>query len=129
MTARPRPAAIVLARWFSLLVFAPVLAVALQAGDLNLQAMLVWGTNEEKPANKDLKELPPDLLKKLRGVFKWKNYFEVNRQKVSLPPKNAKRARLSDKCEVEVENFGGSDIEVRVIGRGKLFGKVRETIS
>lgn len=99
------------------------------AGDLSLQALLVWGTNEEKPADKPLKDLPAELLKKLRGVFKWKNYFEVNRQKIVLPEKESKKTRLSDKCEIEVEHLGGAEIEVRVIGQGKLFGKVRETIS
>lgn len=100
-----------------------------RAGDLNLQALLVWGTNEEKPADKDLKDLSSELLKKLRAVFKWKNYFEVNRQKIVLPEKGTKKTRLSDKCEIELEHLGGAEIEVRVIGQGKLFGKVRETIS
>ncbi len=99
------------------------------AGDLNLQAQLIWGTNEDKPADKDLKELKPELRRKLRGVFKWKNYFEVNSQKVTVPAKGTKKTRLSDKCEIEVEHLGASNVEVRLIGKGKLVTSVKENLS
>jgi hypothetical protein len=129
MISRSRLATLPLSVLLSLACLVWLKMDSVHAGDLNVQALLVWGTNEEKPPDKQLKELTAELLKKLRGVFKWRNYFEVNRQKVVLPEKGSKKTRLSDKCEIEIEHFGGADIEVRVIGQGKLFGKVRETIS
>lgn len=104
-------------------------ALPLQAGDLKLQAQLIWGTNEEKPAGKGLKDIDPALRKKLRSIFKWKNYFEVNRQSIVVADRGAGKARLSDKCVIEVEHFGNQDVEVKLFGRGKLVGRLRETLS
>jgi hypothetical protein len=104
-------------------------AVPLQAGDLKLQAQLIWGTNEEKPAGKDLKEIDLVLQKKLRSIFKWKNYFEVNRQFIVVADPGTGKARLSDKCVIEVEHFGNQDVEVKLFGQGKLVGRLRETLS
>lgn len=104
-------------------------AVPLLAADLKLQAQLIWGTNEEKPADKGLKEIDPALHKKLRSIFKWKNYFEVNRQFIVVEDRGTGKARLSDKCVIEVEHFGNQEVEVKLFGRGKLVGRLRETLS
>ena len=86
---------------------------------LRLRTQLIWGTNDEKSPNPEHKELDSTLRKKLGGVFKWKNYFEVNNQVVSIPPKGAKRVKLSPKCEVEIKNLGGGQIAAKLFGEGK----------
>src|SRR5262245_56218749 len=68
--------------------------------DLKLQAQLVWGTNNEKPDDPKLKEVDATVAEKLRKVFKWKNYFEVNRQHVNVVAGSAKRVKMSDDCEI-----------------------------
>jgi len=97
-------------------------------GDLHVQAQLVWGTDGDKPPDPGVKRLDEATRKKLGSVFKWKNYFEVDRQnfKVALSAKN--RVRLSPKCEVEVENLGDSQVEVKLIGEGKLVVKKKQVL-
>ena len=97
--------------------------------DLNLQAQLVWGTNKEKPDDPKLKEVDRSVAEKLRKVFKWKNYFEVNRQQFTVPVGSSKRIKMSDDCEIEVQNLGNSSIEVKLYGKGKLAVRKTQKIS
>ncbi len=97
-------------------------------GELNLQAQLIWGTDGEKPQDQDLKDLDLATLKKLKGVFKWKNYFEVSRQNFKVPISLKKRIRMSPKCDVEVENQGDSAVEVNLYGEGKLVVKKKQML-
>ena len=93
--------------------------------DLNLQAQLVWGTNNEKPDDPKLKDVDPQVKDKLRGVFKWKNYFEVNRQDFTLTASAPRKVKMSDLCEIEVQNLGNSSVELKLYGKGKMV--VRKT--
>ena len=95
------------------------------SADLNLQAQLVWGTNNEKPDDPKLKEVDAIVAEKLRKVFKWRNYFEVKRQNVSVTAGTPKKVKMSDECEIEVQYLGNSSIEVKLYGKGKL--AVRKT--
>lgn len=97
--------------------------------DLGLQAQLVWGTNKEKPDDPKLKEVDPSVAEKLRKVFKWKNYFEVNRQHFTIPVGSPKKVKMSDDCEIEVQNLGNSSIEVKLYGKGKLAVRKTQKIS
>src|SRR5215472_15479464 len=81
--------------------------------EMNVQAVLVWGTNGEKPPNKNLKELEPELARKLsKSPYKWKNYFEVDRRLVTIPTNTSKRVPMSEHCELDVKNLGDDRIEV-----------------
>jgi hypothetical protein len=91
--------------------------------ELNLKAQLIWGTDEDKPNDAKLKELDHRLRDKLRRVFKWKNYFEVNLQRCSLPPNVAKRIRMSNKYEIEVK-YLRDQVEVKSYGEGKFLKKI-----
>jgi len=93
--------------------------------DLNLRAQLVWGTNNEKPDDPKLQDVDPQVKEKLRGVFKWKNYFEVNRQNFTVTTSGSKKVKMSDLCQIEIQNLGGSSIEVKLYGNGKMV--VRKT--
>ena len=93
--------------------------------DLNLRAQLVWGTNNEKPDDPKLKDVDPQVKEKLRGVFKWKNYFEVNRQDFTLTASAPRKVKMSDLCEIEVQNLGNSSVELKLYGKGKMV--VRKT--
>jgi len=97
--------------------------------DLNLQAQLVWGTNKEKPDDPKLKEVDSSVAEKLRKVFKWKNYFEVNRQHFTVPVGSPKSVKMSDDCRIEVQNFGNASIEVKLYGKGKLAVRKTQKIS
>jgi len=93
--------------------------------DLSLQAQLVWGTNNDKPDDPKLKDVDPKVTDKLRGVFKWKNYYEVNRQNFTVTSSAPKKVKMSGQCEIEVQNLGGSSVELKLYGQGKMV--VRKT--
>lgn len=95
----------------------------LQAAPLSLQAQLIWGTNEEKPNDPSLKEIDPELTKKLLKIFKWKNYFEVKQQRFTVEPGKVQKVEMSSPCRIEVENLGNGSIEVKLYGKGQLWGK------
>ena len=95
------------------------------SADLELQAQLVWGTNNDKPDDPKLKDVDPKVREKLRGVFKWKNYFEVNRQSFTVTAAGPKKVKMSDLCQLEVQSLGNSSVELKLFGQGKMV--VRKT--
>ena len=100
-----------------------------QAGqDIKLDARLVWGTDNEKPNDPKLKELDNSIKEKLKGVFKWKYYFEVNHSKLAVSQEAPKTQVMSPKCSIEVQNLGDSVIEVKLFGEGKMVLKKRQPI-
>ena len=106
----------------------PVLSVVLlgatliepaQASDLKVEAILVWGTNEEKPSDPKLKPVDKETVKRLREIFVWKNYFEVRRTNSVIASRSSSKIRMSDECEVEVTELPGPAVEYGLIGQGK----------
>jgi len=94
--------------------------IRIQAADMQLEAILVWGTNEHKSPDPKHRPVGPELKKRLQELpLKWTNYFEVNRVKFDVPPSGANKVPLSEKCEIEVRNHGQAKVEVAVFGRGK----------
>ena len=107
-----------------LLTFASaLLAGASSPVETRVQAVLVWGTDEAKPTGKNLKEVDAKLRDRLANVFKWKNYFEVNRQTATLPSMaKVQTLKLSDECFVEVKLLPENVAEVKLMGKGKAIG-------
>ncbi|MDB6024458.1 MAG: hypothetical protein JWM68_681 [Verrucomicrobiales bacterium] len=93
--------------------------VAAQAADVKLDLQLIWGTNDADSPNPQHKRIEQKF------PFKWKNYFEVNRQQVSVAPKAMKAVIMSPHCSVNVSNLADGRIEVKLLGKGK---KVRTEI-
>src|SRR5262245_11532703 len=75
-------------------------------------AILIWGTDSEKPEGKDLKEVDNSLKEKFKKIFKWKNYFEVTRKPFSLKQGDAHTLKLSQKCDVKVHQSEKEGMEV-----------------
>jgi len=89
------------------------------AGPLGVDAKLVWGCNEEKPADPSLKPLSAETVKQLGiGMFKWKHYFLVTNMSATIPEKGTGKLVLSPKCTVEVTN-GSDSYNAKLIGEGK----------
>jgi hypothetical protein len=85
----------------------------------DIKATLVWGTDDEKPADPHLKPANEQMVKGLRH-FKWKNYYEVTNVNVTISGTATNRVRLSPKCEVELRNADKSGLEAKLYGEGKL---------
>lgn len=99
-----------------------------RAGDLELRAQLIWGTDEARPKDNKVKDLDEGLRKKLCRVFKWKNYFEISEQKVTLSSNETKRIKMSDKCELEIHYIDDETIEVKFFGEKRLTKTIRQPI-
>jgi hypothetical protein len=97
--------------------------------EMTIEAVLVWGTNSEKPPGKNLKDLEFQLAHKLsKGPYKWKNYFEVNRKRIIVPANSSKHLPMSEHCELDLKNLGEDRLEVRLIGRGKPVSRNVESL-
>lgn len=92
------------------------------------QLRLIWGTDDPKPTGKELKDVENEVKEKLK-FLRWKNYFEVTRKSVAVLEGATQRVRLSDKCDVELQNLGASTVEVRLYGEGKCVAKVKEKVT
>jgi hypothetical protein len=102
---------------------------ALAGGETTFDVQLIWGTDGEKPKDKPFREVDPKFKDKLKSVFKWKNYYEVNRQALSIPKDGQQRLRLSDKCDIQVQDLGNSRVEVRLFGEGRPVVKKAQPVA
>ena len=99
------------------------------AANLKLEAKLIWGTDDDKSPNPGHKEVDPATREKLRKVFKWKNYFVVNRVVKEVPNRASNKFELSKQCTIEIKELEGPRVEVKLIGEGKEVHKTIKTIS
>jgi len=100
---------------------------AARAGDLKLEATLVWGANDENPP-KDCKPVDPKLAAGLHGIYKWKNYYEITNKTASIPLDQSRDLKMSDHCTLRIKNIGGSRVETECIGEGKPVHKRTDTL-
>ncbi|MBL9129103.1 MAG: hypothetical protein JNL97_15745 [Verrucomicrobiales bacterium] len=97
-----------------------------EPGSLPLQAQLIWGTDSEKPAEKSLAPIPPDLDKRLRRIFKWQNYFEVTRTNFVVATSKPSQIEMSRECRIEIAHQAGGEVEIQLFGKGRLVVKKRQ---
>jgi hypothetical protein len=113
--------------WAFLCLFVGLVTGAAQANDLNMKATLIWGCDEEKPADPKIKPVSPELAKRLKGIFKWKHYFEVKNETAKIADKGNKKFVLSDKCTVEIKN-DGKTYNAKLFGEGKLLKAIDQPL-
>jgi len=83
------------------------------------RAQLIWASNDNLESS-DLKPLDANTTEKLRKVFKWQNYWEINRKYVELMSDGREIAKISADCELSLKKIK-SDEEAKV--EVVLFGK------
>src|SRR5882672_276328 len=98
------------------------------AANLKLEAKLIWGTDDEKSPDPEHKEVDAVTREKLCKVFKWKNYFVVNRVVKEVPSRSSNQFKLSPDCTIEIKELEGPKVEVKLIGKGKEVHKTTLTI-
>jgi len=98
------------------------------AEDIKLDAVLIWGTNDDAaPADPKLKPVSEGVAKKL-ACFKYTHYYEVNRKQFTLPESGAAKTRLSKDCEVSVKKLENNQVEVTLIGKGQPAGTIKQEL-
>jgi hypothetical protein len=115
-----RPLSTLKVLYACVLVMAGGFVVSVFAGDMKVKATLIWGTDEEKPKDPNLKPADPKMVANFREVCKWKHYFEVTNTVAALAQNATNRIRLSPKCEVEVANLGSMGLAAKFYGEHKL---------
>lgn len=99
-----------------------------ESGEVKYKAILLWGTDGSKPDDPHLKDVDEAARAKLKKVFKWQNYYEVNHQSFTLKTGDKKRIHLSDKCDLNVEQSSAEGMTVELIGEGKPVKKVKQAM-
>src|SRR5437867_2139035 len=110
-------------RFFLVVLLVMLAPVPLQAAELKLEVKLIWGTNDEKSPDPNHKMVDDATAGKLRKVFKWKNYFQVNRKTATIPSRSTRQIELSKKCTIEITELQGPSVEVTLIGEGNRVNK------
>src|SRR5690349_2097345 len=107
----------------SALAFLTVLGASVPAlaENIKVEAKLVWGTNDERDYQKDKghKRVDAATTSKLRNLFKWKNYWEVNTLTTNIPSRGTVALKMSEPCTIKVTELEGPKIELELIGKGK----------
>ncbi len=88
-------------------------------------AQLIRGTDHDTTEEPTWKPVGEGLSGKLQSVFRWKKYWEVSREKVTVKGGKATRARLSKEREIEIELTDPETIEIRLFRNGVLTRKTR----
>jgi len=103
-----------------MLVAAQVFGADQKTPEQNYTAILIWGTDDEKPADKELKDLDATLLEKFRKLpVKWKNFYEVTRKNLVVKTGEPRHIKLSDKCEIKINQTEKDGMAVELIGEKK----------
>jgi len=96
--------------------------IRMQAADMKFQAFLLWGTDDNKPPEgKAYKPVDPEISKKLKDLpLKWAHWFEVNQV--------AKEVPIGEKCQLNVKQLAGPEVEVSLVGKGKEVVKRKQSL-
>lgn len=115
----------VLMGWFCLL----LACTTGLAGELKLEAQLIWGTHEEKSPNPRHKPVDAQVARKLKDLpFKWSHYFEVHRKEFTVSRDQPRRVTMSDECEINVRQVENDQIELTLYGKGKRVGRITQKL-
>jgi hypothetical protein len=113
---------------FGFLVLFGVSAVCLAEGEpVTLYMQVIRGTDLDKPPQSDWRPVGPRLSRHLCPKFRWKHYWEMNRQAINVRPGKTVRIRVSSEREVEIELRDSGESEVRLYSAGKLARKSRQS--
>jgi hypothetical protein len=104
---------------------------AVHAQTMKVEAQLVWGTDDAVSPNPKHHPIDADLARRLqKAPYRWKNYFEVNRQIVEVRVGETKtNIPMSKRCTLDIKNLGENRVEVKLHGDGKPVSTHRESLA
>jgi hypothetical protein len=88
---------------------------------MHVEMLLIWGTNDPMSPDPDHKPVDAELARKFaKSPYRWKYYYQVNRQHVTLGPGETRKGiKMSSKCVLDMTNPADGKIEVIFHGDGK----------
>jgi hypothetical protein len=109
------------------------LSVPLVAGpentSLKLWVQLVHATQAAAVQPANWKPIGADLNKRLTDVFRWRDYYEVARQEISVEPGKITKASLSKDREVVVTFKSPTELVVRLYRHGEMVRKAERGLN
>ncbi len=87
---------------------------------------VVRGSDHERPQGTNYRAVGPKLIGKLSPVFRWKNYWETERQKVEVRTASVTKVPLANQRSLELERLKTGELEVRLFRRSGLVTKARQ---
>jgi len=111
-----------------LMIGVPFLARAADAPAMTFYVELIRGSDQDVPPTPDAHEVGVRLYHRLHDVFRWKNYWEVKRENVSIRPGEKARVRITKEREVEIDLSGSKDMTVSIYADGKLTRKRQQSL-
>ena len=115
--------------FWPLFVFSLLATLPAMAEDIKIEAVLIWGTNDDKSPDPKHKQVDAKTAEALRKVFAWKNYFEVNRTKGTVPNRGTNSFTVSKHCTIEIAEMEGPKVGVLLIGKGKPQNRTVKALS
>ena len=110
-----------------LLIGAP-LAKGADKSAATFYVQLVRGSDQDAPPAPQARLIGPKLGHRLHDVFKWKNYWEIKRETVTLKTGDKIRRRMSQQREVEIAWPSSREMTVSLYTDGKLTRKRQQSI-
>lgn len=98
------------------------------SSELHVEATLVWGA-KVAPEGKKLKPASAELQGKLRKSLKWEHYYEITEKSFRLADFKPHRVRMSKQCVVEVKRVADLEVNVKLIGEGKVVVNRRQSLA
>ena len=101
----------------------------LQAGAADssqLYVQVIRGSDQDRPSGTNYRAVGPKLSAKLSPVFRWKHYWETERQKVQLNSAKTTKVALANHRSLEIERLKSGELEVRLFRRSGLVTKTRQ---
>ena len=93
-------------------------------GATTFYVQLVRGTETNRPPVPGCKQVGPRLAGTFCPVFKWKCYWEMNRQQVAVVPGRAMRIKLGNGREAEIDLSSPKERKVAAFQGGKLVDRM-----
>ena len=112
----------------ALVMLAAPLAQAADAPGLTYYIQLVRGSDQDSPPAAQAKLVGARLDQRLHDIFKWKNYWEVKRETVTLHRGMKTRCEMSAQREVEIDWNSPKQLMISLYNDGKLTRKREQSI-
>jgi len=105
----------------------PCLALGAEKTGVTFYLQLIRGTDDDKPPAPQARLAGPELSHRLQ-MFRWKNYWEINRGTVVLDTGGKSRQRMSEQQEVEIALTAPREMTVCIYSDGKLTRRRKQSV-
>jgi hypothetical protein len=97
----------------------PCLALGADKGGITFYLQLIRGTDDDHPPAAAARLAGPEISRRLQ-MFRWKNYWEIERRTVLLGSGAKARQRMSAEHEIEIARNSPREMVVSIYDDGKL---------